>query len=343
MKQLVFIAALTMILPQAFASKARLDSLQGAIFLKDTQTVFLNPAHLHSLGQYLTFEAGGTGTTGTKAEGGFLRNDGDVKYGAYLGHMSPFQNAYRASGYNLGGTFMAQQNPVSLMYGKDDWGVVLDLSNADKKSTSEKETTVGIRFGQQYDDSEYYVSLDLLGNVEAAANKMSTTVLGLGYEKASGAWYYGAGLSYAMTKADVGTTSESGSEALLSLNATNRSLKTDRADLYYGVGLDLVDGKVGNSKRSILRFPLFLGLEHQTNSWLVTRVSVSQPLFISNSKDQISSATADTDTFANATRVAAGVGIKYQEFVIDGSITAAADGAINGNKILSQAALTYTF
>ncbi|MBX3019402.1 MAG: hypothetical protein KF767_16060 [Bdellovibrionaceae bacterium] len=343
MKHLVLAAALTLIVPQAFASKARLDSLQGATFLKDTQTVFLNPAHMHSLGQYLTFEAGAQGTTGTKAEGGFLRNDGDVKYGAYLGHMSPFQNAYRASGYALGGTFLAQQNPVSLMYGKNDWGVVLDLSNSDKKSTSEKETTVGIRFGQQAEDSEYYVSLDLLGNAEAASNKMSTTVLGLGYEKASGAWYYNASLAYAMTKADVAPASESGSEALISLSAANRSLKTDRADIYYGAGLDIVSGKIASANRSILRLPLFLGLEHQTSSWLVTRVSVSQPLFISNAKDQISAATADTDTLANATRVAAGVGIKYQEFVIDGSVMAAANGNINGNQVLSQAALTYTF
>lgn len=343
MKHLVFAAILTLAMPQAFASKARIDSLQGAIFLKDTQTVFLNPAHMHSLGQYLTFEAGGNATTGTKAEGGFLRNDGDVKYGAYLGHMSPFQNAYRASGYNLGGTFLAQQNPVSLMYGKNDWGVVLDLSNSDKKSTSEKETTVGIRFGAQDQDSEYYVSVDLLGQAEAASNKMSTTVLGLGYEKASGFWYYGAALSYAMTKADVAPASESGSEAILSLSALNRSLKTDRADLYYGIGLDLVSGKVASANRSILRLPLVLGLEHQTLSWLVTRVSVSQPLFISNAKDQVSTPAADTDTLGNSTRVAAGLGVKFQEFVIDGSVVAATNGNINGNQVLSQAALTYTF
>lgn len=343
MKHLVFAVAMTLVVPQAFASKARLDSLQGAIFLKDTQTVFFNPAHMHSLGQYLTFEAGGAGTTGTKAEGGFLRTDGDVKYGAYLGHMSPYQNSYRASAYNLGGTFMAQQNPISLMYGKDDWGLVLDLSNSDKKSTQEKETTVGIRFGQQSEDSEYYVSLDLLGNVEAAANKMTTTVLGLGYEKASGAWYYGAYLNYAMTKADVGAASESGTEAILGLNAVNRSLKTDRADLYYGVGLNILDGKIASGKRSVLSLPLFLGLEHQTSSWLTTRVSVSQPLFLSNSKEDLANTGAKADTFANATRVAAGVGIKYQEFVIDGSVMAAASGNINGNQVLSQAALTYTF
>jgi len=265
----------------AHATKARLDSLQGAIFLKDTQTVFLNPAHMHSLGQYLTFEMGGTGTTGTKAEGGFLRNDGDAKYGAYLGHMSPFQNAYRASGYNLGGTFMAQQNPVSLMYGKDNWGLVVDLSRADKKSTQEKETTLGIRYGQQSDDSEFYVSLDLLGQSEIVSNKMATTALGLGYEKAMGEWYYGGALSYAMMKTDVAPASESGTEVIVSLSAVNRSLKTEKADIYYGLGLDMIDGKIANAKRSILRLPIFLGLEHQTNNWLVTRVSVSQPLFLS--------------------------------------------------------------
>lgn len=332
--------------PMAEASKARLDSLQRSTQLVDSQLIFYKPSQIHLVGQFLTFEMGGTGTTGVKAEGGFLRTDGDAKYGVYLGHMSEYQNTYRASGYKMGGTFLAQQNPVSFMYGKADWGLVVDVSNSDKKSTKEKETTLGIRFGQSNNGNTYYVSLDAIGTAENGTtnNKMSTNGLGLGYEKDMGAWYYGAALDYAMIKTDIGATSESGNEMVVSLSALNRELKTDKADIYYGAGLDLVDGKIGAGKRSSLSIPLFLGIEHQTNSWLVSRVSVAQPLFLSSSKDEVNAAPpVESDTTANATRVAAGVGIKYGEFTLDGSLTAAADGNINGNKILSQAALTYTF
>jgi len=97
-KKLVFVLAVLSVTNPAWASKARLLSLQGAAFLEDTQTIFINPAHVTKLGQYLTFEMGSSSATAaTRAEGGFVRKDGDWSYGAYLGHQNDTQSYYRAS------------------------------------------------------------------------------------------------------------------------------------------------------------------------------------------------------------------------------------------------------
>jgi hypothetical protein len=199
MKKLLLIAALASLSNPAFASKARVTALGNADHLVDPQTAFDNPAHLTLMGDYVTFEAGPSNATtnvtpGTttwadysnglyanpNAEGGFTRSAGDAKWGAYLGRKSPFTDAYRRA---FG--FKQQDNPIELQYamkGAVGWGVALNYSTSDKKSSTaasqtdvaQKQTAAGIRLGAVADMWEAFA---VVGLVSTAEGTIGTQVL----------------------------------------------------------------------------------------------------------------------------------------------------------------------
>ncbi len=153
MKKIFLVAALAFAVNPAMASKARLSALNYSAHLSDIQDIFTNPAKLTQHTDWLTFEFGPTPTnnataaTAPKGEGGFSRSMGDSKYGFYLGHSSTWVTELRQ------GTYLAPDNTVNLFYankaGDMAWGVGLEYSNTDKKSTTEQQTTTGLNAGMR--------------------------------------------------------------------------------------------------------------------------------------------------------------------------------------------------
>ncbi|MBX2996551.1 MAG: hypothetical protein KF681_17145 [Bdellovibrionaceae bacterium] len=352
MKKLVLVLATLGLAAPAMASKARLQSLQGASFLKDTQTIFVNPAHVSHLGQYLTFEMGSSSATAaTRAEGGFVRKDGDVSYGAYLGHQNETQSLYRASkiATTNGGTYLRSQNPVEVFYAKGNWGASVGFSNSDQKSKGLKEQSLYGRFGVDNGDTEFFGTLEVLGQAKdestAGAEKTLTTspVVSIGAEKDFGRYYGAIEARYAQIKAEP-TPDKSGNDTSIGVSIVDRSLKNDKRMIYYGAGLNYTKLSNGDKAVSGTALPVFIGIEGDITSWAIVRGSVSQNLLLGETKDEFATAPADSsDTLSNNTVVALGIGLKYSDFVLDGSIAGSTSGDLNGNNVLSKGALTYYF
>ncbi len=103
---------------QAFASKARINSLLGADHLVDTQTVFTVPSHVQLLNPYLTYEFG---AKGSGAEGGLMRKVGPGSLMAYFGHQNT--TSIDADGDTRAGLgYLTQNNPIEVIYGFGNLG-----------------------------------------------------------------------------------------------------------------------------------------------------------------------------------------------------------------------------
>jgi hypothetical protein len=222
---------------QAMASKARLAALQGANHVVDTQTVFINPAHINQLGNYITFEMG---VQGSGAEGGVTRklSNGNV-LGLYLGHSN-------SDDLRDGTTFLKQQNPVEATYGMGNSAFAVSVSTIDNKKSATKETTLVGKYGIYTDDMGAFVHLHVLSTAEKSGTTSSKLngspliVLG-GNKDISDNRFYGT-LSFLQAKSDstIGTTTTSTStkDTNLSLGWEDRSLRTKDADIYYGLQLN---------------------------------------------------------------------------------------------------------
>lgn len=347
----VFVSVVSLLLMGSIAeaSKARLSALQGASFLKDSQTIFVNPSHVNSLGQYLTFEMGSSSATAaTRSEGGFMRKDGEWNYGVYLGHQNDTQTLYRSttlSGVNGGGSYLRQQNPVEVFFGKQDWGMSVGFSNSNKKTTSQKEQSFFVRYGKDMGDIEFFGTLEVIGSAEDTGNKKVTSapVLTVGGEKNFGRYYGTAALRYGQIKGEP-TPDKTATDTTVELSIADLSLKTDTRLLYYGASLGYSKVQGDGKSLAATNLPIYLGLETELNAWATFRGSVSQTFLIGSTKNEFATAPSDgEDTLSNNTTVSLGVGIKYAGFVLDGTLASSTSGDINGNDVLSKAAVTYAF
>jgi len=138
---IVLIAALFS--ANAFASKARVNSLQGANHLIDTQTVFTVPSHLLLLNPYLTFEFG---SPGTDAEGGIMRNVGNGKLLLYGGHQNTTDTEIY-SDQRVTNSYIEQRNPVEAIYAIGKMGFGASISHAEDKTAGNKETSMVLKWG----------------------------------------------------------------------------------------------------------------------------------------------------------------------------------------------------
>lgn len=338
MKRLVLLStAVLLSAPQAFASKARLQSLQRAYFVKDSQTIFSNPAHVNSLGKYLTFEFGGTGNTSApKAEGGIFTQEFGANVGVYMGHVSANQTSLRA----LGG-YENQNNPVEFFYARDTWGASVSLSNFENKNTSVKEQTAILRWGMDNNGQEFFVTAEVLANAEAAGAKyQGSPYLTAGYEKEMDKNYFVVNATFGNTKQDITGTSVDVKDAGAEIGLLSRKIE----NIYYGAFLSWAQREVTAGKIQAMTLPMVIGIEAPVTSWATFRGSVTQSLLLSSVKDGTAGAGADQDIIdTNDTQVAAGVGIKYNNFTLDGVVAASSTGNMNGNDVLTSASVTYNF
>jgi hypothetical protein len=399
MKKLLLIAALAALSNPAFASKARMTALSNADHLVDPQTAFDNPSHLALMGDYVTFEAGATtpgysgvtvGTTTWEqyrngvdnppgAEGGFVRSAGDAKYGAYLGRRSPFTDAARGA---FG--FLRQDNPIELQYamkGALNWGAALNYSSADKKSTSQKESAYGVRFGATTDTWEAFGIVGLGSTAEGAS---ATAVLGNGDANSNGiidnadftsvaadttAKYTGTtgfkvGGAYKMENIRVYAKYYQDGFKYEGANATFNGLKVDQsqADIgvvdhnkidggqwFYGVAVQMFNSKKAftalDVKTTATYLPFLVGMEYDATSWLTLRGSATQNVLLGSYKqdDGAGPYSDETDTIQNNTKVAAGLGLKFGKWAVDGSWAAQTTGAVNTTSFMTNLGMTYMF
>jgi len=373
MKKLVLIAAVTIASATAFASKARLDALQSAAHLSDTQDIISKPDQAVVLPEFATVNFGDRNSSGQEAQGGITRKTDGAAWGLYLGNR-PDSNAYRAAADT---NFLKMENNVNLLYAMDlgdiKWGAGLSYSSSSKKQSTttlkdQKQDAMGIYASASSTagwDAQLQLGLSNNASYSNAAgtveNKMkgNTTVgLSAGYLMDT-MYFYG---SYAMSgfKYEPQTASNGldRKDTTMVLGMVN-SHKKDGTDFFYGAALSMVTQKddgdatttslgLNINKKETTTLPVILGVEHDAMSWLVIRGSITQNFLYSSDKVSTKNgATTDgVNTVNDNTVVAAGLGLKFNKFILDGTFAKTSDdaGAIGSdNNFLTKAALTYMF
>lgn len=355
MKKLLVLAAVTLASTSAFASKARMGALSNSPHLVDTQTIFVNPAELNTMGAWATFETGPTNasdaTANPQAEAGFVRTMGDARWGFYLGHTGVASTVRQQATPN----FFVEENPINLFYADkmDDisWGLGFNYSNSDQKATG-KQSAMGLTGGMMMGPWEATLGLGLSDTAKFGAAGAETKWTGkaaadvrVGYTM--DAWYFHGGYAMSGGKAEDTTTTlndiENSSITLGFINST----KGEGSDFFWGASYLMNtrnDKAAGQNKVETTNLPVIVGIEADAASWLVLRGSITQTVLLSSTKTTpVGGAAGDAQTLANNTTVAAGAGIKFNKFMLDGSLAAQNTGLINGASLLANAGLTYTF
>ncbi|UXR65344.1 hypothetical protein EZJ49_03645 [Bdellovibrio bacteriovorus] len=338
MKKFVLVSALSLVAATpAMASKARVQALQKAEFLKDSQTVFENPAHVNSLGKYLTLELGGSANTSApKAEGGLFTDEFGANMGVYVGHLSPIQQSLRAGATAAEG----QNNPVEIFYAKDGWGASVALSNSEDKTTDTKEQYLALRYGIDRDGMEFSGTVEAIAVTETGTDKtVGAPYITLNFEQEMGTNYFFSKLNWGAGKYEATAGDTDVKDIGAEVGILSRKIK----NVYYGASLSYAKREIGKDITA-MNLPIFAGVEAELNSWAVVRASVSQSFLLSSVQDKNQTAPADeTITNKNDTTVAAGIGLKYNNFALDGVVAGSTTGQINGNDVLTQASITYNF
>lgn len=347
MKGYLVLIAAALVGSNAFASKARVSSLQGANHLIDTQTVFTVPSHLNLLNPYLTFEFG---TAGTEAEGGIMRNVGSGKLLLYVGH----QNSTETDLYGDGRTarsYIEQRNPVEAIYSFGNMGFGASLSHAEDKTAGDKETSVILKWGMNVvQDGWVYAHLHAWDSAERRNTGVTDKQNTMPYLTLGGALPFGqfrvfAEGSYGATNTDpgaAGAKDTDNTDTDLTVGIEDRSLRNDKADIYYGIKAVYANRSGDGIDVYGYKLPAFIGIEMPVVSWATFRASVQQNILVGQVKDENTTG-AKEDSVTADTKVAAGLGLKYGSLVLDGTLTSASNGNINGNQFISQAAVTYWF
>ena len=351
MKLIILVSALLMS-SNVWASKARVNSLMGANHIVDTQTVFTSPSHILMLDPHLTFEMG---ASGAGAEGGLLRElSSGNKLFLYLGHQnstaSDAGNDIRA---DLG--HLSQNNPVEIIYGMGDMAFGGSFSMVDNDLANTKETTLIGKWGMNYDDKGWsYAHLSLIqsseetGTVNAngtdSAKVMPYLTVGGSYVINDGQRVYGE-LDYGSAENDIDSgTKVEVDEMNIHVGFENMFHKSGDAEVYYGLELRMDERKASqgavNADAKSMMLPAYLGVEYKAKDWLTVRASVMQNIIVGST--EAANATK-ANGIGNNTTVAGGLGLKYNNIVLDGSLAAATTGAVNGTAFLTQASLTYNF
>ncbi|HEY8270114.1 MAG TPA: hypothetical protein VIG33_04450 [Pseudobdellovibrionaceae bacterium] len=370
MKKLLIIAAVTLASGGAFASKARLQALGSSAHLVDVQTMFNNPSDITLMGDMATFEMGtngpftytppsGNAANLTNHEGGLIRAHGDARWGFYLGHKSPTVALSRSNAWTGGGTILNEENPIEVFYAQKadlSWGASWFYSNSDKKATKLKQDTMGVRVGARSGAWDASLNVGLSNNAKDESNAASIKeIKGSSAMKLAGGYtmdtlyFYGNyGMSgFKATAASTDTADVSGSQLTLGVVDT---IKGEGRDFFYGVSyhMDSYKQKVGTEQKSEATYlPVVIGVEGEATSWMTLRASVTQNVILGTIKDEIGlvtgAALAETNTWNDSTTVAAGAGLKFNKFTLDGTLGAANGGVVNTTNLLANASLTYLF
>lgn len=375
MKKTLVIAGLAVLSTTAFASKARLQALgqdgRASLFLDDTRSVFLNPAKLNTMSDYVTAEWGTSANTvdseaAPHAEGGFFKKSNSFAYGVYVG------NEYGAKNDKKTGASFAATDNVSEFFLAGDmgmkWGARFSYSsNEDKPATGIKKenSTMGLGLGIEHGAIEAYTNLvlkDESKGATAAGDKFDAETginAGLSYGMNSMKFYADYDKSgYKITDA-TGTTSDVASSELAVGVAKTHEItagSTMFIDLRYLMS-SWEDKKVTAAatakKTEETTLPLTIGFETQATSWLTLRGSVVQNIIIGDTETKYGDGAKKEATNANSTAVNAGATLTFGKLMIDGVVgttsndrtaTASANkGVLATDNLMTRVAVNYWF
>ncbi len=356
MKNIILAATIALAAMPAMASKARLSALSNSAHLSDIRDSLVNPSKLTAYGDWVTFEMGRTSssisTYTPNAEGGFSRSMGEARYGFFLGNAPTWVTEFRTNG-----TYLTPENPITINYagksGDMAWGVGLLYSNSDRKSTKTKQSATGLNAGVTGSNWDVALNLGLTNSYKNETTGSEADFKGSGAMDLSGSYAFNETMGVvAQMYTNAGkNTNAAGTETFNKKKSMNQvgvvnSHKKDGTDFFYGVALQMSEEKdsVADTKTTSTKFPVWMGVEADATSWMVMRASVSQNVLLGSEKTT-TGGTGEADTIANNTAVAAGLGLKFNKFTLDGTLSAANDtnAELNGNKFLANAALTYMF
>ena len=364
MKKMTILVAVALCATSAFASKARLKALQSSPHLQDTRDVISRePDQALVHGEFVSLEtsanAAGANDTAPNAEGGFVRKLNDTSaMGAWLGAKS---ESLATTALSEAGSTQTIQNPLNLYYaskaGDMAWGVGLNYSNFENKSTKNKASSMGLNASVSSTAGwEAQLGLGLTGEATVTDTtkfeQKSPMFLSGGYWMDTMFLYgkYAMGGGKAKDIAS-GTTTTDKDVNSIEIGVVN-SHKKDGADFFYGVSYLMTTSKVANgTKVEGSSLPVVIGIEADATSWMVLRGSIKQNVLLGSSKTTPNGGTAAETNLQDNTVVAAGLGLKLGKFMVDGSLAATSGGAASTTSgkfgsdtgFLGDVALTYAF
>jgi hypothetical protein len=271
----------------------------------------------------------------------------------YMGHQNSTESAIYTD-LRSANSYIEQRNPIEAIYGVGNMAFGVSISHAEDKTAGDKETSLVGKWGMNLSsDSWVYAHLHVWDAAERRNSGVSDTqnvlpYLTVGGAKAMGHLRFFGEVNYGQSTEEFGATGSSDvdtKEFDLLAGVEDRSLKTDAADVYYGLKATYAERKIDGTPSQTVKgykLPAFIGIEIPVVTWATFRGSVQQNILIGQTKDETVTG-AKEDSIAADTTVAAGLGLKYGNLVLDGSLTAAGDGNINGNQFISQASVTYNF
>lgn len=373
-KNFVIAAGLAVLSTSAFASKARLQALgqdgRASLFLDDTRSVFLNPAKLNSMNNYVVTEWGTAGDaadseTAPHAEGGFFKNGGSLNYGLYFGNEYGFNNKVKTDN-----SLSAADNTIDLFLAGDmgaKWGARFQYSSNENKPTGgiKKETSsMGLGLGIETGAVEGYANLMLKDESKggAAAGDKFDADLGLNV----GASYAMNGMKfyadydksgYEMTISDVKTKEVSNSGLAVGVSKSHEVYKGSNmfVDLRYSMSTWEDKKATGTNDKKIesSSLPLTVGFETEATSWLTLRASVVSNIVLGSTDTTLGDGTKTEKTDTNSTGVNAGATLNFGKLMIDGVVgttdvsrtgTAAANkGVLTTDNLMTRVAVNYWF
>ena len=367
MKKL-FAAVLILTSLNALATKARYKALNSSFHLVDTQSEFSSPYHLFSLKDFYSVESGLTAATsadnGAEALAKFSIND-DSKMLIAVGHKDEaIQNQRKFMNAAAATAFSPQQNPVEVIYAVKADGVIwaggVFFSKYKDKVTDNSEDSTGLRLAASHGDFKWKVNLGLVNKVQNVANgtfvNQPYTNVALRYGPGGNKF----GLDYTTWNAKrevTGNEVNSYSYQNIKFQYVNTVAK-DGEDFFYGIAVDsvTVNDKAKSKDFNRLALPVWMGLEHQAADWLVVRASIKQTIY-AQSKDDASfpagtndgtnGAVTDFAAEPNNTEAAVGLGLRFNNVMIDGTLQgltgASASQQVNTSTFFALAGLTYSY
>jgi hypothetical protein len=365
----------------ANATKARLAALgqstDGSYYLLDGRNIFLNPAAVHQLSPFMNFEMGASQAAfpapnnpptpiSPNAEGGFLRVGDTFRYGIQLGRRGQTAADIAVASANAGfANMLTPQNTVDFVIGGStpvlNWGAGILYGSAKQNAATQggfpnkESSAIELRGGVKMNQIDGYLHL-----TPSATSKTQTSAgntdeykpslalrLGGGYDM-DGGWRAFADIQSRGAKAEntSGTASNETTYSSYTLGIAQQSVLDGNTKLFYSAGLrmtnlkqkDNLAGVETKSERTYI--PLTIGLEGEGTTWVTWRASVSQNVLIDTNK------AVNTDEHnPNSTIVGVGTGLKFGKFMLDTTLSAAANGFIDtsAGNFLANASLTYPF
>ncbi len=376
---IIVLLAATALAPQVWASKARVNALQNSPTINDERDLLINPARALEHGSFFVIEAGEvkntTGAIGTtpigegldyvqysdpKAEGGFSRDlDGEARLGAHIGRHYLATDKRNIMAVRTGATvgYLGVKNPLEIFYAKKmgDGGLGASLSYAksDEKSTAlptNKQDFLGLNIG--YATPIFDVALNAYVT-DTAENSTDGKVSASMPMNLSGRFLMDT--LFVTGEIDMGAYKHETAAGTATSNLKNTDIRLglfkkqdlEGGQFFYGGKLSLRESDdsetVADDKTSAKSLNFLTGLEANAASWLDLRGSVSQDVLLSDSK----TGAGDTVTGDNNTIVSAGASLKFGKLEVDATLGAALDsanyGKVNGNSLLGDLAMTYSF